>query len=54
VWNLLHFHWYSCFLILSTSESLPLRGWIVDIMVTGELSIHSKVAAPSLTAPLRK
>jgi len=43
-----------CFLILSTSESSPLRGWIVDIMVTGELSIHSKVATPSLTALLRK
>jgi len=42
------------FLILSTSESSPLRGWIVDIMVTGELSIHSRVATSSLTAPLQK
>ena len=42
------------FLNLSTSELSSLRGWIVDIMVTGELSIHSKVATSSLTAPLRK
>jgi hypothetical protein len=41
-----------CFLILSTNESSPLRGWIVNIMLTGELSIHSRVATPTLTAPL--
>ena len=43
-----------CFIIFNTSESSPLRGWIVDLMVTGEQTIHSKVATPSLTAPLRK
>ena len=40
--------------ILSTSQSSPLRGWIVDSMVKWELSIHSKIGILTLTASRQK
>jgi len=41
-----------CFFTFGTSEFLPLGGWIVDIMVTGKLSIYSKGETSLLTVPL--
>jgi hypothetical protein len=43
--------------ILSHSQLckyLPLRGWIIGIMVIGDLSIKSKLSNPVFTAPLQQ